>query len=380
MSRLPALLSRLALAASVPLLLWLLLELALLATPLGDGNHRRIQLERSWNLATTYSAPWGWSFTVGEFDLDYTGREKQPVLVHFSTMPMPGRTDIGVRDEGITTGKPLVPVLGDSFTFGATVQGPEIWCEQLELLPAGRGYDWFNIATGGGATKAAMQFELMGASLPEHQTVVYAMWLGNEFADNEVFEAALAEAASFAAGHDRARTRLRWAPMTEGLAIAYTAGKAVSALLKGKGAAYGLVREELWHDRIGALIPQPAEPILLRTLRPGADDAALQRGFAATETALKRLRDAVAPAKLVVLVLPFKEQVHDDVVRDLVPGLDFEQPNRAVAAMCARLGLRCVDVLTELRQHRDEKLYWDYDPHWTPLGHRRAAEAIGRLL
>lgn len=380
MSRFSLLLSRLALAAAVPLVLWLLFEIVLLATPLGDGNHRRVQLEHSWNLATTYSAPWGWSFTVGEFDLDYTGREKQPVPVHFSTTPMPGRADIGVRDEGITAGKSLVPVLGDSFTFGATVQGPEIWCEQLEQSPAGRGYDWYNIATGGGATKAAMQFELMGASLPEHQTVVYAMWLGNEFADNEVFEAALADAATFVGGHDRARSRLRWAPLTEGLSIAYTAGKAVSAMLKGKGAAYGLVREELWHDRIGALIPQPAEPIMLRTLRPISADPSLQRGLAATEEALKRLRDAVAPAKLLVLVLPFKEQVHDDVVRGLVPDLDFEQPNREVAAMCGRLGLRCVDILQELRKHRDEKLYWDYDPHWTPLGHRRAAEAIGRLL
>ncbi len=51
--------------------------------------------------------------------------------------------------------------------------------------------------------------------------------------------------------------------------------------------------------------------------------------------------------------------------------------------LCKRFEITCFDLLPHLERFREEKLFWDYDPHFTPAGQFHAsleAEALLRQL
>ena len=114
-----------------------------------------------------------------------------------------------------------------------------------------------------------------------------------------------------------------------------------------------------------------------------------QRDLQAFERYLVRLRDAVHSrgARLLVVVIPTKEQVHphylEEVMREFAidsAQLDMRRPNALVGDLTRRLNIEFIDLLPAFQQKANEKPFFDYDEHLSPLGHTLMANAIGERL
>jgi hypothetical protein len=60
--------------------------------------------------------------------------------------------------------------------------------------------------------------------------------------------------------------------------------------------------------------------------------------------------------------------------------LDLTKPNQVVMDLCRRHAVTCLDLLPGLKKHREERLFWDYDPHLTPAGQSCASVEIEAML
>ena len=61
---------------------------------------------------------------------------------------------------------------------------------------------------------------------------------------------------------------------------------------------------------------------------------------------------------------------------------DYQQPIRRVAEICARRGLACSSLVERMTREpeRIPELFFEPGGHWTPYGHRLAAEAVFDLV
>jgi hypothetical protein len=57
-------------------------------------------------------------------------------------------------------------------------------------------------------------------------------------------------------------------------------------------------------------------------------------------------------------------------------GLDFDRPDRLASSLAAEAGFSYVSLLPLFREHKDEKLYYQIDLHWTAVGEKLAAEIL----
>jgi hypothetical protein len=359
----------------------LLAEGLLRVAPINRADEARTALRSSFLTGIGVHPRWGSAF-LADLDLrwDYTGRERTEIVIDFATVAIPGQPPWGMRDDGIDDGRTVIPVLGDSFTFGATVQLDEIWCERIEA--ADDTLDLLDLAQGGGLAKAAAQYRTVRDHLPAHDTVIYAMWLGNEFYDNQVFSEAIDRLDVELRAHERTRTKYR---VMARLHLACFVDTLVKRVAPGRApwetpSRYRPEPDGVWHEELGNFYVAPANPMLTRYLEQPYTDPSIDEGIAATGTALADLVEQVGERELVLLLLPFKEQVHARVTRQHRHDLIFDRPQQEVTDLCARHGITCHDLLPALVAHEGERLFWDFDPHFTPLGQRRAAEAILPLL
>ena len=105
---------------------------------------------------------------------------------------------------------------------------------------------------------------------------------------------------------------------------------------------------------------------------------------------LRAIRDISrrAGADIVVVVIPDEVQVNADLQTQVVRSsgysateLDFDLPNRAIAAELAADGIPMLDLLSIFQQQgRATRLYKPQDTHWNIAGNRVAAEAIAAFL
>ena len=95
-----------------------------------------------------------------------------------------------------------------------------------------------------------------------------------------------------------------------------------------------------------------------------------------------------AGADMVVVVIPDEAQVNADLQTDVIRSsgysaaeLDFDLPNRAIAAELAADGIPMLDLLAMFQQQgKATRLYKPQDSHWNLAGNRLAAEAIAAFL
>jgi hypothetical protein len=91
-------------------------------------------------------------------------------------------------------------------------------------------------------------------------------------------------------------------------------------------------------------------------------------------------------ARLIAVWIPIQEQVDDDRWYKLKQRLGVTSGNRSrpqevLSQVAAELKLDTVDLLPFFQRRKEGKgLYYEIDGHWTPEGHRAAAEALAPAL
>lgn len=116
-------------------------------------------------------------------------------------------------------------------------------------------------------------------------------------------------------------------------------------------------------------------PFWSRTEYPPVAERALQR----TTELLAQIREDAARmgTEVVIATVPFREQVY--ARRPAGPGYDIRFPQQHIERFAEEQGIPFVDLLPPLRaaaSHSSGALYWRFDVHLTPDGHRVVADAL----
>ena len=123
-------------------------------------------------------------------------------------------------------------------------------------------------------------------------------------------------------------------------------------------------------------------------------DARFEAAWALTEAIIARLRDEVQGrgSRLVVVIIGAPEQVYPAEWEQTVrrnPAMqslawDLDGPNRRLNAFLVKEDIPHLDLLPVFRHAASNPatplLHFRHDQHWTPAGHRLAAEALHKFL
>ncbi len=137
----------------------------------------------------------------------------------------------------------------------------------------------------------------------------------------------------------------------------------------------------------------PTTPIPFFVYREPADDQ-FELAWKLTEAIIAALRDEVENrgAKLAVVLIGAPEQVYSEEWKKTVAGhpnmqlynWDLNAPNRRLTRFLSQEGIPHLDLLPVFRQAAEKPntppLHFQHDQHWTPAGHKLAAEAIHEFL
>jgi len=301
----------------------------------------------------------------------------------------------GLRDREIEPAKPpgayRVLVLGDSFVEGAQVPVEDTVSRQLEPLLAtaapGRPVDAVNAGNAGfGTAQEVLYLEHDGAAY-QPDVVVLVYFVDNDLPDNGYRVARERRLDTtrrpFFVPDGRGGIELR-----PGLAPPPDRLEVVRPLLR-KSVAYNLIENFLlWHEAREQEQAQIGKNRPTYLVDPPAD---WDEAWWVTEQILGRARDSARSigAELVVVAAPSYFQLDADAWRWLVEGDTRERnvyrqdvPNRRLAEIAGRQGLRFLDLLPAIRAEHQAgaRLYFPADGHWTGAGHAFAARQIAEYL
>ncbi len=150
---------------------------------------------------------------------------------------------------------------------------------------------------------------------------------------------------------------------------------------QGRGGGWEIVTEHVTPEPW----PNPAWPAWSRRLAEICSRSFLStRAFGACEFLIRRGGEACEKvgARLIVLGNPDVDQIDPDRHGWLASlssdpsSFEPERPDRELAAICARLGVR----FEPLSRHLSVADHFPDDCHWTPGGHRRVARVIADLF
>jgi lysophospholipase L1-like esterase len=309
--------------------------------------------------------------------------------------PLPGPKAPGVR---------RVLAIGDSFTFGAAVQGEEAWPRQLELRlgdePSAARSEVVNAGVSGfGTAHQLLLYRLLQASL-RPDVVVLGFSVVNDVLDNLCIDEGTYEprrnAPCFILEDDRlvlheplalpSPSTPRWVP-----------GARAMALLRGQMKNFVLGNPAVLDLAARAGI-RPELPYMPATIASWYDERYGARGWALTRRLLGELERTLDEhgVQMVILVVPTALQAEEDntgkkaILRSLAgerPPVrafleDPLRPQRMLLDFCRDAGIACVDPLPALREarRRGERVYYPIDQHWTPAAHAIAADLVARRL
>jgi hypothetical protein len=267
---------------------------------------------------------------------------------------------LGYRDDepgapGATEDSPSILVLGDSFAMGYGVARPMIFPDIVEKLLPGR---VFNAGTGG--YEIVQQPRVLAELAPrvKPDLVVYALYLGNDLAQNDEWEVR-----SDGTLHNRKRV--------------YPVRQA------GEIKLVRLVRDSIYGVRQGRSEKEgewlPFEGYLgLCEREPGAEAIKdFEEAGRLLEELQAKARDLGVP--LLVVLLPYRPMVEPQALASLarkVPDLerryDLGRPGREIGARLRAAGIDYVDAtpwLVEQIRREQAPLYFPIDGHLTEAGH-----------
>ena len=282
-------------------------------------------------------------------------------------------------------GAARVLVIGDSFPWGFGVGDDETFPAVLESQLAGRrGGDVVvgNAGAPGRGTvdQIAIAVDYRATFRPD--VVVSCVNLGNDFQDDAVRDTRIfagsvvtGPTARFVAGSWRAR-------LAATFQLPFFFEQAIDTFLP----VWSIDRAELMvrtpaEREAERLLPPPAARrggVFLDRIEPTAELLELGEHFDET---LRSLRERVAPARLLVVLIPSLDQVmpadFDRALRSMgFDASEFERGTgcRRLAARCARLGVDCVDLWPLLQQGPRPRARWIlHNRHFSVAGHRDVA-------
>jgi len=301
----------------------------------------------------------------------------------------------GLRDREIEPAKPpgtfRVLMLGDSFVEGAQVPLEDTVARRLEGLLAsragGRRLDVVNAGNAGFGTGQELLYLENDGRAYQPDLVVLVYFVDNDLPDNGYAVAKARELDTTRRpffvpdGQGGLVLRPGMAPPVDPLAG--------PRLLLRKTATYNLIENFLlWGEARQQEQAQIGKnrPTYLIDPPPEWDEA-----WWVTEQILGRVRDSAHAmgSDFVVVLAPSYFQIDEQAWRWLVPGesrerrrYDQEAPNRRLAAIADRQGLRMLDLLPAIRAENaaGARLYFPADGHWTSDGHAFAAQQIATYL
>jgi len=284
-----------------------------------------------------------------------------------------GYDDIGFRSAE-RNGKPVLALLGDSFTLAEGVSFEESW---PVLLAERTGWNVLNFALNGyGPPQEARMLERY--ALPLGPRVVLWMFCPNDFGNAYDFHRALEQgegAIAYRGRRNASITDVVWNALRDHSYVIDSLSFISKALRHGStvtvdtGAVNFSVQWDYWKPQLSL------------------DDERIRQGWEWTRRDLLQARDAVrrAQAELVVVLVPFREQVYWDLLRGKVPDWDETDPNGPgdlIRHFCQENDIRVLDLAPAFRERarRGRQLYFSGDGHWNPEGNAFAAEAIASFL
>lgn len=296
-----------------------------------------------------------------------------------------GMRDVA-RSEARTDGKRRVAVLGDSFAEGYLVDDADTLSQAMEREVFGGRAEVLNFGTSGyfGTTQQWLLYEHLAKRFQPDVVVVAFL---NE---NDLFDV------SWRYWQDRPpRYRPYLVPddaANEGFSLFYpdvapaavSASKRIENLLMRLSAIARVANELSLRIRYAG---QPPKALDVYAEPPGP---LVAEAWTVVEEALRRLATATRRdgAELVVMQLVDPAQIDPARAAAVAQhaGHDIWAPQARLAAITARLGVRYLSLREAFESHRDvhalEPPYFGYscDGHWSPLGHRVAAETLGAFL
>jgi lysophospholipase L1-like esterase len=301
---------------------------------------------------------------------------------------------LGLRgpELGARAGGERLLVLGDSFAFGAGVAEEQGFVGRLAAALAPE----VEVVNGGtpayGTRREARWLEEFGAQVDPTQLLL-AVFVGNDFSDNfgpDLLRAVGGDLFVVDSGEPpppalAALRRLRFASHLWRFVAART------ALVPGRNPTGAGDPGEGAADSGGAPGPRflalQSERLFALEAERADGPPQVEAAYGATELALDRIRQWCQErgVALSLVLLPDRLQVEDNLLTAVASRVgrsreefDLERPQRFLAAWAARYGLPVVDLLPSFRaaSAAGAALYLPNDSHFSPEGHRRAAEQL----
>jgi hypothetical protein len=284
-----------------------------------------------------------------------------------------GYAGIGFRSAE-RDGRPIAALVGDSFTLAEGVSFEESWPQRLAQRT---GWNVLNFGLNGyGPPQYTRMLERY--ALPLEPRLVLWVFCPNDFENAYDFHRALEEGRG-AEGYRERRPTSRadrlWTSLREHSFALDTLGASLRALKRGRpvtvdtGAVKITAHWDYWRRQISV------------------DDPPIREGWEWTQRDLLEARDAArqAGAELVVVIVPFREQVYWDLFEGRLPGweeADPDAPGELVRSFSQEHGIRVLDLAPAFRERArpGRQLYFSGDGHWNPEGNAFAAEVIADFL
>lgn len=282
-----------------------------------------------------------------------------------------GLGNIGFRDIGAKA--PFAGItLGDSFSFCDDVSAEDCWIRQLGDRS---GLSVASLGVSGYSTMAeARLLKRYGAQLKPR--IVLASVFANDFSDNLDFAEWLKSGSQnfweWRADRERPGALFRW----------LVDHSKIVRLVDSASRSRGRHIYQVKRDRLD-LVFQPwwVEPLSDARKEDRAAGWALMRdAFLDMRTSAEAMG-----AKLVLVLIPTKEEVYFDSVRAELPNaakLSVDRPYDVVRQFCRDQGIVCCDTTPALQEHarQGDQVYLRVSGHWNALGGQVGAEAVNECL
>jgi GDSL-like Lipase/Acylhydrolase family len=317
---------------------------------------------------------------------------ERTVRVRTNSLGLRGRA-IGAK----TKSSYRVLALGDSFTFGDTVDETETWPSQLaeRLMSDTRPVEVINAGVRGFGTGQELLLYRRLAARVTPDIAVLGFAVVNDPLDNLCLQASSLRPDPLMPCFDFAKGTLTvTAPAPPEPPHAADVGSYLFGFLNLRVRAFAVSNPRLVRSirNAGATVRLPYMPSTISAWYDARfSDHAWQLTRALLTEMAGELRHDGVP--LVILVMPSSLQVDRqriDAVRvfeaeqPLIRAFtrDVAKPQRLLQEFCASAGLDCVDALPAFlaAEARKERTFYEIDGHWTPAGHRVAAELLAQHM